>query len=67
MTVSQIMRYAVDKYFQEFTIYDVDKGENVFTGYIEDCPEEYIDAEICSIDTINEDSPRLTFNVTLEQ
>lgn len=67
MTVLEFMKYSIDGYFQEFTIYDADKGEDVFTGTLDECPEQYKQAEICSFNTINECSPKLTLNVTLEQ
>ena len=49
-----------------FTLYDVDKGEEVFTGYIDDCPDNYLEAEVCTFDVIDKNSPKLTLNVTLE-
>lgn len=66
LTVSDFMQYAIDESFQTFTLYDVDKGEEVFTGTIDDCPYDYLDAEICTFDTIDKDSPKLTLNITLE-
>ena len=66
MTVSQFMEYSIDENWQKFTLYDVDKGEEVFTGNIDECPDNYLDAEVCTFDVIDEDSPRLTLNVTLE-
>lgn len=67
MQVFEFMEYSIDVDWQEFTIYDTDKGEDVFTGTLDECPEQYEQAEICSFDTINEHAPRLTLNVTLEQ
>lgn len=67
MTVFGFMKYSIDVDYQEFTIYDVDKGENVFVGTLNECPEQYEQAEICSFDTINKYAPILTLNVTLEQ
>lgn len=67
MTVFGFMKYSIDVGWQEFTIYDVDKSEDVFTGTLDECPEQYEQAEICSFDTINVHSPKLTLNVTLEQ
>jgi hypothetical protein len=66
MTVENFMEYSIDVSWQKFTLYDVDKGEEVFTGNIEECPDEYLGAEVCTFDVIDKDSPRLTLNVTLE-
>ena len=66
MTVEDFMEYSIDESFQKFTLYDVDKGEEVFTGNIDECPDEYLEAEVCTFDIIDKDSPRLTLNVTLE-
>jgi hypothetical protein len=66
MTVEDFMEYSIEESYQKFTLYDVDKGEEVFTGSIEECPDEYLGAEVCTFDIIDKDSPRLTLNVTLE-
>jgi hypothetical protein len=66
MAVNEFMLYSIDIDFQKFTLYDVDKEEEVFTGTIEECPDEYLGAEVCTFDVIDKDSPRLTLNVTLE-
>ena len=66
MTVDDFMNYSLDVYYQTFTIYDVNKGEEVFTGTIDDCPDNYLSAEVCTFDNIDKYSPRLTLNVTLE-
>jgi hypothetical protein len=66
MTVENFMEYSIDVSWQKFTLYDVDKGEEVFTGNIDECPDEYLGAEVCTFDVIDKDSPRLTLNVTLE-
>ena len=67
MTVNDFMAYSIDVDFQKFTLYDVDKGEEVFTGNIDECPTDYLGAEVCTFDVIDKDSPRLTLNVTLEE
>ena len=66
MTVEDFMEYSIEEDFQTFTLYDVDKGEEVFTGTIDECPDTYIRAEVCTFDVIDEHSPRLTLNVTRE-
>ena len=67
MTVEDFMEYSIDESFQKFTLYDVDKGEEVFTGNIDECPDEYLEAEVGTFDVIDKDSPRLTLNVSLEE
>ena len=32
----------------------------------DDCPDNYLEAEVCTFDVIDKNSPRLTLNVTLE-
>ena len=66
LTVENFMEYSIDESWQKFTLYDVDKGEEVFTGNIDECPDEYLEAEVCTFDAIDKDSPRLTLIVTLE-
>lgn len=66
MTVEDFMEYSIEENWQKFTLYDVDKGEEVFTGNIDECPDEYLGAEVCTFDVIDENLPRLTLNVTLE-
>lgn len=65
MTVEDFMEYSIDEDFQKLHIYDVDKGEEVFEGYVDEIPEPYFEAEVCTFDVINEDSPRLTLNVEI--
>jgi hypothetical protein len=66
MTVEDFMEYSIEERWQTFTLYDVDKGEEVFTGTIDECPDNYLEAEVGTFDVIDENSPRLTLNVTLE-
>lgn len=65
MTLEEFMEYSIDDNFQTFTLYDVDKREEVFTGYIDEVPEPYLEAEVCTFDIISEESPRLTLNVEI--
>ena len=67
MTVEDFMEYSIDESFQKFTLYDVDKGEEVFTGNIDEMPDKYFDAEVCTFDIIDETSPRLTLNVEVSE
>ena len=63
MTVEDFMEYSIDINFQTVHIYDVDKGEEVFVGTIDDMPDKYLYGEVCTFDVIDEDCARLTLNV----
>ena len=65
MTVENFMEYSIDENFQKLTLYDVDKGEEVFEGYIDEVPELYLEAEVCTFDVIDKNSPQLTLNVEI--
>lgn len=67
MTVRDFMEYSIDESFQKFTLYDVDKGEEVFTGNIDEMPDKYFDAEVCTFDIIDEYSPKLTLNIEVSE
>jgi len=66
MTVEDFMEYSIEESWQKFTLYDVDKGEEVFTGTIDECPDIFMMAEVCTFDVIDKNSPKLTLNVTRE-
>ncbi len=65
MTIQDFMEYSIDMDFQKLHIYDVDKGKEVFEGYIDDIPDLYFEAEVCTFDIIDDNSPRLTLNVEI--
>ena len=67
MTVEDFMEYSIEKEWQKFTLYDIDKGEEVFTGTIDEMPDKYFDAEVCTFDVIDENSPRLTLNIEVSE
>ena len=67
MTVEDFMEYSIDINFQTVHIYDVDKGEEVFVGTIDDMPDKYIEAEVCTFDIVDDTSPRLTLNVEVSE
>ena len=63
MTVDEFINMCIDADSQEFTIYDSDKEKNVFTGYLDDCPDDYrYSANVDSFDTLYGDNG-LTLNV----
>ena len=67
MTVEDFLEYSIEESWQKFTLYDVDKGETVFMGHIDEMPDKYFDAEVCTFDIIDETSPRLTLNVEVSE
>ena len=61
------MKYSIDMGFQTVHIYDTDKGEEVFVGVMDEMPDTYITAEVCSFDVIDKHSPILTLNVEVDE
>ena len=60
MTVYEFLNLFVEEDKQKFAIYENDRGENVFKGFLKDLPPEIADREITSIDNIENS---LTLNV----
>ena len=48
MTIRDFMDWCMDPEAQEFNIYDLDTGEVVFVGTVEDCPD--LDTEFMTWD-----------------
>lgn len=65
MTVNDFLSYSTEKEMQYFEIWDCVKEETAYDGTISNCPIEYLDAIVQSIDLINDDSAYLVFNVEL--
>ena len=63
MTVDELMDLSIDANWQTVRIYDVDLGETVFEGTIDEMPDKYRYGEIGSFDIIDEHSPYFTLNV----
>ena len=63
MTVDEFMDLSIDSSWQKVKIYDVDLGEEVFEGTIDDMPDKYRFGEVGSFDIIDDNSPTLTLNV----
>ena len=63
MTVEDFMEYSIEKNWQTVHIYDVDLGEEVFIGIVDDMPDKYLYGELCTFDIIDKNSPILTLNV----
>ena len=52
MCVLDFMELFVDSGYQEFEVFNTDQGEVVFSGYLEDLPDELQFEEVISIDNI---------------
>lgn len=65
MTIRNILELSIEPTFQEFIIWDNNSEETVYEGTMEGC--FYLDDEIVSIDLIDEGSPRLVFNIEIEE
>lgn len=50
---------------QEISIFDLESGMTVWTGYIYDLPEKYEDYEIDSLDVLFEATKCITINITI--
>ena len=51
MTIREFIEMFVDPDSQEFRVWSDSKEENIFSGFLEDCPDEIADEIITSIDT----------------
>lgn len=70
MTIMNFLSLFADEREQVITIFDYSKGEDVFTGdwyMLEDTCEDYLDAEICSIDNLYDPTTIITINVSTEE
>lgn len=65
MTIRDLIEMFIDDRFQKFSIYDVKKEDVVFTGYLDDMPDKYEYAEICTIDNLSKGTNILTINVDM--
>ena len=64
MTIRDIMEMFIDPDSQQFELWDNDKEEVVFTGYLNDLPEEFDTAEVTSIDNLEpSNNGKITLNI----
>lgn len=52
MTVYEFINLFVEEDKQMFTVYDTERGKNLYEGFLIDLPPEIADREITSIDNI---------------
>lgn len=68
MTIRDIIELFTDPDDQKFEVWDNDKEDVVFRGYINDLPEKYDYAEITGIDNLEGgEFGWITFNVCVEE
>ena len=53
MTIREFIEMFVEPDSQEFRVWSNGKEENIFSGFLEDCPDEIADEIITSIDNID--------------
>ena len=67
MTIREFIEIFVDPDSQEFRVWSNSKEENIFRGFLYECPDEIGDEIITSIDNINIETmietKVMTFNV----
>lgn len=66
MFVIEIIRMFVDEDRQYFELWDNEKEEVIFKGYLSDLPEELEYAEVTSIDNVNGDVNGITLNIDID-
>lgn len=68
MTIRDLIEMFIDPDSQRFELWDNDKEQVVFTGFIDDLPEEYDTAEVTSIDNLEQgNNGIITLNVCIEE
>lgn len=53
MTIREFIEMFIDLDSQEFRVWSNSKEENIFSGFLDDCPDEIADEIITSIDNID--------------
>lgn len=66
MTVEDFMDLSVDETIQEVTLYSVELGKNIFTGFYDDMTDAMLEAEVSSFDVIDKHCPKLILNIEFE-
>ena len=65
MTLYDLFNLFTDD-FQEVEIYDLGSDESVYIGTITDCPSKFLSYEVMSIDTMCEETEKLTINIEMD-
>ena len=53
MTIREFIEMFIDPDSQEFSVWSDSKEENIFSGFLDDCPDEISEEIITSIDNID--------------
>ena len=61
MTIQEFMEMCIDPSLCKVSIYDMEKGEDVWSGASDEIPEEYGDLEFGSFDVPKDG--QMTFNL----
>lgn len=68
MSIRDLIEMFIDPDSQRFELWDNDREQIVFTGFIDDLPEEYDTAEVTSIDNLEAgNNGIITLNVCIEE
>lgn len=68
MTIRDLLEMFTDPDIQQFELWDNDKEEVVFTGYLNDLPEEFDTAEVTSIDNLEpNNNGKITLNICCDE
>ena len=67
LTVDDFLDIFCDPDDQQVAIFDLTKGEEIYRGTRDDMPNEIMNLEICSIDTLHEATQVLTLNVETDK
>ena len=67
-TIRDIMELFIDPDSQQFELWDNEKEEVVFTGYLNDLPEEFDTAEVTNIDNLEpSNNGKITLNIFCDE
>ena len=53
MSIKEFIEMFIDPDSQEFRVWSNSKEENIFSGFLDDCPDEIAEEIITSIDNID--------------
>ena len=67
MTIREFIEMFVDPASQEFRVWSDSKEENIFSGLLDDCPDEIAEEIIRSIDNINTETMIETKVMTVKE
>lgn len=63
MTVRELLELFIDESSQEISVWDNEKEEVIWNGYLDEIPEDIEYEEVSSIDNLNTETEVLTVNI----